>query len=121
MLRRLAPCQQAAAHSRPPLGPCPGCRRLPASPRFEGCGATTPAAAGRHRALCAGGPAVITEILPRSVVAEHAHGDLLIANLPPDEEALVARAVASRRGEFATPRNCARRALPRLGAATGPI
>jgi 4'-phosphopantetheinyl transferase EntD len=39
----------------------------------------------------------------------------------PGEEALVAKAVEKRRREFATARNCAHRALARLGVAPAPI
>lgn len=64
---------------------------------------------------------VIGDILPPSVVAEEAFGDLPDAELFPDEEAVVARAVAKRRNEFATARACARRALGKLGFPPVPL
>jgi 4'-phosphopantetheinyl transferase EntD len=64
---------------------------------------------------------MITEILPDGVVAEEAFGDLPEAELFPEEEAAVARAVPKRRGEFSTVRACARAALARLGIPPAPI
>lgn len=64
---------------------------------------------------------VIGDILPPSVVAEEAFGDLPDVELFPDEEAVVARAVAKRRMEFATARACARRALGKLGLPPAPL
>jgi 4'-phosphopantetheinyl transferase EntD len=64
---------------------------------------------------------MITEILPDGVVAEEAFGDLPEAELFPEEEAAVARAVPKRRGEFSTVRACARVALARLGIPPAPI
>jgi 4'-phosphopantetheinyl transferase EntD len=60
---------------------------------------------------------VIEELLPESVVAVEAHRDdpLWDAPLHPEEEVLVARAVAKRRREFAAVRGCARRAMEKLG------
>ncbi|MBL1086022.1 4'-phosphopantetheinyl transferase superfamily protein [Streptomyces actinomycinicus] len=60
---------------------------------------------------------MIEELLPASVVAVEAHADdpLWDAPLYPAEEALVARAVAKRRREFAAVRGCARRAMEKLG------
>jgi 4'-phosphopantetheinyl transferase EntD len=64
---------------------------------------------------------MITEILPDGVVAEEAFGDLPEAELFPEEEAAVARALPKRRGEFSTVRACARAALARLGIPPAPI
>ncbi|MFG3205761.1 4'-phosphopantetheinyl transferase [Streptomyces sp. NPDC048192] len=60
---------------------------------------------------------MIEELLPESVVAVEAHGDdpLWGAGLYPGEAALVERAVAKRRREFAAVRGCARRAMEKLG------
>jgi 4'-phosphopantetheinyl transferase EntD len=64
---------------------------------------------------------MIAEILPDGVVAEEAFGDLPEAELFPEEEAAVARAVPKRRREFSTARVCARAALARLGIPPAPI
>jgi 4'-phosphopantetheinyl transferase EntD len=64
---------------------------------------------------------VIEALLPHGVVAEEATGPLPGEALFPEEEELVARAVGKRREEFTTGRECARRALARLGVAPGPI
>jgi len=64
---------------------------------------------------------VIEEILPPVVVAEEAFVDPPDVALFPEEEAVVARAVAKRRNEFATARHCARAALGRLGVPAAPI
>ncbi|MFF8731408.1 4'-phosphopantetheinyl transferase [Streptomyces sp. NPDC015171] len=60
---------------------------------------------------------MIEELLPESVVAVEAHADDPLWETPlyPAEEALVARAVAKRRREFAAVRGCARRAMEKLG------
>jgi 4'-phosphopantetheinyl transferase EntD len=58
---------------------------------------------------------VIEGVLPRTVVGSEVLGDPPEAVLLPDEEPVVALAVAGRRREFATGRLCARRALARLG------
>ncbi|WP_409468290.1 4'-phosphopantetheinyl transferase family protein [Streptomyces sp. HC307] len=60
---------------------------------------------------------MIEELLPDSVVAVEAHGDdgTEPAPLYPEEAAVVARAVAKRRREFAVVRGCARRAMEKLG------
>ncbi|MEU2064810.1 4'-phosphopantetheinyl transferase superfamily protein [Streptomyces sp. NPDC013455] len=60
---------------------------------------------------------MIEELLPESVVAVEAHADdpLWDAPLYPEEAALVVRAVAKRRREFAAVRGCARRAMEKLG------
>jgi 4'-phosphopantetheinyl transferase EntD len=60
---------------------------------------------------------VIERILPPQVAAVDVAGDLEDADLFAEEEAIVARAVESRRRAFATGRACARRALARLGHA----
>jgi 4'-phosphopantetheinyl transferase EntD len=65
--------------------------------------------------------ALIEAILVPEVMAEEAFGDLDGSELFPEESALVARAVSSRRLEFATGRACARRALMRLGIPAAPI
>jgi len=64
---------------------------------------------------------VIEEILPPEVAAAEAFGDAPPAALFPEEEAAVARAVASRRREFTTGRACARAALTKLGLPPAPI
>jgi 4'-phosphopantetheinyl transferase EntD len=58
---------------------------------------------------------VIERILPFGVASAESRADLLDAALFPEEEATVARAVEKRRREFATGRECARRALAGLG------
>ncbi|GLW09199.1 4'-phosphopantetheinyl transferase [Microtetraspora sp. NBRC 13810] len=58
---------------------------------------------------------MLEEILPSSVRVAEAFGDEPAVALFPEEEALVARASGKRRGEFATARACARRALAGLG------
>ncbi|MFC5835912.1 4'-phosphopantetheinyl transferase family protein [Nonomuraea insulae] len=64
---------------------------------------------------------MIERILPGSVVAVEAFDDDPDAMLFPEEEAVVAQAVAKRRKEFATVRGCARTALAELGFAAVPI
>jgi 4'-phosphopantetheinyl transferase EntD len=64
---------------------------------------------------------VIERILPGTVIAVEAGDDDRPVKLFPAEEAMVARAVEKRRREFATGRDCAHRALQRLGAAGGPV
>jgi 4'-phosphopantetheinyl transferase EntD len=64
---------------------------------------------------------VIADILPPQVAAAEAFGDLPGAVLYPGEEAVIAKAVARRRGEFATARACARTALARLGVPAAAI
>jgi 4'-phosphopantetheinyl transferase EntD len=66
-------------------------------------------------------PAVIADILPPSVVAEEAFGDVPGVTLFPEEEAAIAKAVAKRRNEFTTARACARVALGKLGIPPVPI
>jgi 4'-phosphopantetheinyl transferase EntD len=60
-------------------------------------------------------------ILPSEVRCAETDGDCAEATLHPSEEALVAAAVPSRRREFATGRQCARRALFLLGLPPGAI
>ncbi|MEU2284805.1 4'-phosphopantetheinyl transferase superfamily protein [Streptomyces sp. NPDC013178] len=63
---------------------------------------------------------MIEQLLPETVVAVEAHGEEGVREfgdgpLYPEEEALVARAVAKRRREFTVVRSCARRAMEKLG------
>ncbi|GCB44294.1 4'-phosphopantetheinyl transferase [Streptomyces sp. NL15-2K] len=60
---------------------------------------------------------MISELLPDSVVAVEVYGndEPENARLYPEEEAVVAQAVAKRRREFAVVRSCARRAMEKLG------
>jgi 4'-phosphopantetheinyl transferase EntD len=69
---------------------------------------------------------VIEELLPETVVAVAAHGEEGVREfgegpLYPEEEALVARAVAKRRREFTVVRSCARRAMEKLGVPPQPV
>ncbi|UXY25283.1 4'-phosphopantetheinyl transferase family protein [Streptomyces sp. HUAS TT20] len=66
---------------------------------------------------------MIEELLPDCVVAVEAYGDDESGNtaLYPEEEALLARAVAKRRREFTVVRSCARRAMDKLGVPPQPI
>jgi 4'-phosphopantetheinyl transferase EntD len=64
---------------------------------------------------------VIERILPPGVASAEAAVDGPEAELFPEEEAALGRAVAERRREFATGRACARRALAELGVVPGPI
>ncbi|WP_037673203.1 4'-phosphopantetheinyl transferase [Streptomyces griseus] len=68
---------------------------------------------------------MIEELLPPSVVAVEAYGDEgaedAEGGLYPQEAALVARAVAKRRREFAVVRSCARRAMEKLGVPQQPV
>jgi 4'-phosphopantetheinyl transferase EntD len=63
---------------------------------------------------------MIDLILPRAASVSEVRGDRT-ADLFPVEEAHIARAVASRKREFATGRGCAREALARLGVDPTPI
>jgi 4'-phosphopantetheinyl transferase EntD len=64
---------------------------------------------------------VFADLVPIDVAtAEAAEGDGA-EELFPEESAVVAKAVASRRTEFAVARHCARRALAALGVAPAPI
>ena len=64
---------------------------------------------------------MLERILPAGVRSVHIRTDPPAAVLFPAEAALVARAVARRRQEFATTRHCARLALAELGVAPVPI
>lgn len=64
---------------------------------------------------------MIAELLPAAVATAELREDGGERDLFPEEEAVVGRAVAKRRGEFASGRACARVALERLGFAPGPI
>ncbi|MFC8866999.1 4'-phosphopantetheinyl transferase [Streptomyces sp. NPDC057148] len=66
---------------------------------------------------------MIEELLPGTVVTVEAHGDDDAGHLPlfPEEEPLVARAVAKRRREFTAVRSCARRAMAKLGVPARPV
>ncbi|MDI5966418.1 4'-phosphopantetheinyl transferase family protein [Streptantibioticus silvisoli] len=64
---------------------------------------------------------MIEELLPGKISVAEVFGELPDAVLFPEEEAFIARAVESRRREFATVRACARRALAGLGVAPAPI
>ncbi|MBZ3905112.1 MULTISPECIES: 4'-phosphopantetheinyl transferase family protein [Streptomyces] len=68
---------------------------------------------------------MIEELLPGAVVVVEAHGpdaaDAEGIELYPEEEAVVARAVAKRRREFTVVRACARRAMEKLGVPPRPI
>ncbi|MBU6529567.1 4'-phosphopantetheinyl transferase [Streptomyces sp. NPDC057245] len=66
---------------------------------------------------------MIEELLPPTVVsvAAYAHDDTGHLPLYPEEEAIVARAVAKRRREFTAVRSCARRAMEKLGVPAQPV
>ncbi|MFI6851298.1 4'-phosphopantetheinyl transferase [Streptomyces sp. NPDC050416] len=65
---------------------------------------------------------MIGELLPQTVVTVEAYGDEgADAPLFPEEAALVTRAVAKRRREFAAVRSCARRAMEKLGVPPQPV
>lgn len=64
---------------------------------------------------------MIEEILPSGVVAVETREDELTAELFPEEELAVGRAVEKRRREFTTERLCARAALEQLGVPAVPI
>jgi 4'-phosphopantetheinyl transferase EntD len=64
---------------------------------------------------------MIETLIPWQVNAIDRLGDDADAALLPAEEALIEGAVAARRAEFATARNCARQALRNLGLSAGPI
>jgi 4'-phosphopantetheinyl transferase EntD len=64
---------------------------------------------------------MLTEIVPPQVAADEAFGDPADAELFPEEEAVMARAVDRRRREFAAARACARAGLARLGVGPVPI
>jgi 4'-phosphopantetheinyl transferase EntD len=60
-------------------------------------------------------------ILPAGVESEECFGDPPCGVLFPEEEKIIARAVASRRRDFAAVRSCARACLERLGYPPVPI
>ncbi|MFJ8806779.1 4'-phosphopantetheinyl transferase [Streptomyces sp. NPDC102490] len=66
---------------------------------------------------------MIEELLPDTVVTVEAFGHDDAGHLPlyPEEEAMVARAVAKRRREFTVVRSCARRAMEKLGVPPQPV
>jgi 4'-phosphopantetheinyl transferase EntD len=64
---------------------------------------------------------VLDEIVPPAVIAVEAFDDPPDVHLYPEEEALLRKAVTSRRLEFGTARWCARRALAKLGRPAVPI
>jgi 4'-phosphopantetheinyl transferase EntD len=64
---------------------------------------------------------VLDEIVPPSVIAVEAFDDPPDAQLYPQEEELLRKAVTIRRLEFGTARWCARRALAKLGLPAAPI
>ena len=64
---------------------------------------------------------MLDEIVPAAVIAVEAFDDPPDLQLYPQEEALLRKAVTSRRLEFGTARWCARRALAKLGLPAAPI
>ena len=64
---------------------------------------------------------LVGRVLPTSVQATELVGAATLGGLYPQEEELVARAVETRRREFATGRRCARAALGRLGYPPVPL
>jgi enterobactin synthetase component D / holo-[acyl-carrier protein] synthase len=64
---------------------------------------------------------VLDEIVPPQVVAVEAFDDPANVQLYPEEQAVLQKAVASRRIEFGTARWCARQALAKLGLPPAPI
>lgn len=65
---------------------------------------------------------MIEGLLPPAVVTVEAYGrDDADLALYPEEAALMARAVAQRRHEFAVVRSCARRAMKKLGVPPQPV
>ncbi|WP_217166627.1 4'-phosphopantetheinyl transferase superfamily protein [Streptomyces sp. AC512_CC834] len=66
---------------------------------------------------------MIGELLPDTVVTVEAYGHDDAGHLPllPEEEEIVARAVAKRRREFTVVRSCARRAMEKLGVPAQPV
>ncbi len=64
---------------------------------------------------------MLDEIVPPQVAAVETFGDPADARLYPQEEALLRKAVASRRIEFGAARWCAREALAKLGLPPAPI
>ena len=67
-------------------------------------------------------PDPVYALFPTGVAIHCAPGDAEITEaIPREEESAVCHAVATRRHEFALGRQCARRALAKLGIGTGPI
>lgn len=66
-------------------------------------------------------PGLIEQLVPGSVAAVEAFGDLPGEQPFPGEEDLIAKAVDARRQEFVTGRRCAREALAVLGYPPAPI
>ena len=64
---------------------------------------------------------MLDEIVPPQVVAVEAFDDPAEVQLYPEEQAVLRKAVASRRIEFGTARWCARQALAKLGLPPAPI
>jgi 4'-phosphopantetheinyl transferase EntD len=64
---------------------------------------------------------VIERILPLSIATAEEFGDAPTARIFPEEQAIVAGAVASRQREFSTARMCAHRALAGLGVPPSPV
>lgn len=64
---------------------------------------------------------MIERILPATVIAVEAFSDPPVSLLFPEAEAVVARAVETRRREFSTARHCARQAMTALGVPPAPI
>jgi 4'-phosphopantetheinyl transferase EntD len=67
------------------------------------------------------GVAVIEKVLPAGVACAEAFTDVSEAELFDEERAVIANAVPKRRGEFATVRYCARKALAELGVLPAPL
>ncbi|WP_053733326.1 4'-phosphopantetheinyl transferase [Nocardia sp. NRRL S-836] len=64
---------------------------------------------------------MLEQLLPPPVAAVERFDDEQPVDLFPEEEALVANAVAKRRAEFGTARWCAREAMTRLGVTPAPV
>ena len=64
---------------------------------------------------------MLDEIVPPQVVAVEAFDDPADVQLYPEEQAVLQKAVASRRIEFGTARWCARQALAKLGLPPAPV
>jgi len=67
------------------------------------------------------GARVVSSLFPKEVVTEEAHSACFEGSIHPEEEALVRDAYPKRRVEFAAGRECARRALEKLGVTDFPI
>jgi 4'-phosphopantetheinyl transferase EntD len=68
-----------------------------------------------------GVPRLVDQLLPPPIACAESFVDPPEAELFPEEEAVIARAVPKRRHEFTTARHCARTALAALGAPPVPI